>query len=411
MRILAALSLCTASFAVDAQVQEFATPVELAAINSDAEELSPLLSPDGKSLYFARAFHPANTGGSTAGIDIWVAKQDNRGNWQPPTNDLPWNNKDNNCVVGVRNDPQIVYLLNTYTKKNGIAFSKEVEGQWSDPQPIPIENIGRNKFIGFYMNPAFNILLISMHDPGSVGEEDLYVSLKDSVGVWSTPFNLGPTINTAGYEISPYLSPDGRQLYFSSDGHGGMGDADIFVSERLYNDSWTVWTKPRNLGAPVNSDKFDAYFSMYGDSVSYFTSNRSGTAANIYSSRVKAKTIVQQAAVVSLKYVDPAEVLKTFGSQLILYFQPGTSELSPNQKNTLARVKTGLSNNKDIYCRLIALTKQGEQDLEIHKERLIKTLDEFRRLGIEGSRFTFSTEPAKSIDEGNLEAVKLMFYR
>jgi hypothetical protein len=410
MRIFVAIILCAASFAALAQQQEFDQPVEVNVLNSDAEELNPLLSPDGTSMYFSRAFHPNNNGGRTAGIDIWVAKKDKQGNWQNANNDLSWNNKDNNCVVGVREDQQVVYLLNTYTNKHGISFSKATQGTWSEPQFIPIDDIGRNKFLGFYMNPSFNVLLISMHEIGSVGEEDLYVSLRDSAGTWSRPFNLGPTINTPGFEISPFLSNDGRTLYFSSNGHGGMGDADIFVSNRLYSDSWTVWTKPRNLGSPVNSEKFDAYFSAYGDSISYFTSNRSGKMANIYSSRIRARA-VQEAPVVALKYVDEAEVRKIFGNQLTLYFQPGTSELTANQRTVLAKIRTGLLNNMDINCRLIALKKRGGEDLDIHKERLIKTLDEFRRLGIEGSRFSFSTEQAESIDGGSVEAVRLTFYR
>lgn len=410
MRILTTIIISAASLAAVAQNQEFDQPVEVSILNSEAEELSPLLSPDGSSIYFSRAFHPNNTGGRTAGLDIWVAKKDKQGSWQAADNKLSWNNKDNNCIVGVRTDQQVVYLLNTYSNKPGVAFSKRGQGQWSEPQLIPIDDIGRNKFIGFYMNPSFDVLLISMQAPGSVGEEDLYVSLRDSAGMWSRPFNLGPTINTPGYEISPFLSPDGRSLYFSSNGHDGMGDADIFVADRLYNDSWTVWTKPRNLGAPVNSEKFDAYFSTYGDSISYFTSNRSGKLANIYSARIRAKT-AQETPTIALKYVADEEVRKIFGNQLTLYFQPGTSELEANQRNILTKIRTGLLSNLDINCRLVALKKQGSGDLEIHKERLIKTLDEFRRLGIEGSRFTFSTEQAESSENGSVEAVRLTFYR
>lgn len=410
MRSLVTIILCAVSLVSIGQSQEFDPAIEVSILNSDAEELSPLLSPDGSSIYFSRAFHPGNTGGRTAGIDIWVAKKDKQGKWQAADNKLSWNNKDNNCVVGVRADQQVVYLLNTYSNKHGISFSKVTQGQWSEPQFIPIDDIGRNQFIGFYMNPAFNVLLISMNEAGGVGEEDLYVSLRDSAGVWSKPFNLGPTINTSGYEISPFLSADGRSVYFSSNGHGGMGDADIFVADRLYNDSWTVWTKPRNLGAPVNSEKFDAYFSTYGDSISYFTSNRAGKMANIYSSRIRKKA-VQEAPTVALKYVPDDEVRKIFGNQLTLYFQPGTSELATNQRNVLNKIRSGLLTNLDINCRLIAFKRQGGEELDIHKERLIKTLDEFRRLGIEGSRFTFSTEQAESTENGSVEAVRLTFYR
>lgn len=411
MRILFSFILCAASLTVFGQQFQYMTPVNMSEINSDAEDLNPLLSPDRSTLYFVRAFHPDNYKGETAGMDIWISKRNLQNNWFTPTNNTAWNTRDNNSVIGVRQDNQVVYLLNTYDSKGTVSFSKQANGQWDDPQAIDIPGIGRNKFIGYYMTPTFDVLLISMNDGNTVGEEDLFVSLKDVAGSWSVPINLGPTVNTSGFEISPFLSTDGRRLYFSSNGHSGLGDADIYVTERLYADSWTVWTKPRNLGAPINSPKFDAYFSTYGDTICYFSSNREGKMADIFSSKIKPISVEEDVPTVVLKFVEPAEVQKIFGKQLTLYFDKGTSELSANQRNLLSKVTTGLMNNKDINCRLVALKSAGTEDLEIHKERLLKTLDEFRRLGVEGSRFTFSTEQAKSSEAGSPDAVRLMFYR
>lgn len=276
------------SFQGLAQEIQFSDPVPLgSSINSESEEVSALLGPDGKTLYFVRAFDKRNKGGIGAGMDIWISQRDGKNRFSTATNDLKkWNNKFNNSIIGVRKDNQVVYLLNSYNTKPGIAFSKNLTGEWTPPELISIPGIQQLNLVGFYMHPSFSILLISIERADSQGKEDLYVSLKDSLDRWSEPLNLGSTINTGGFEISPFLSEDGKRLYFASDGHQGYGDADIFVAERLYN-NWTLWTRPKNLGPKINSEKFDAYFSIYGDSVSFFSSNRASNFSDIYSSQVK----------------------------------------------------------------------------------------------------------------------------
>jgi outer membrane protein OmpA-like peptidoglycan-associated protein len=96
--------------------------------------------------------------------------------------------------------------------------------------------------------------------------------VRDRAGVWSTPVNLGPMINTAGNEKSPFLHPDGKTLYFSSDGQMGMGGYDIFFTRM---DTSGVWIKPRNLGFPINSpdDELGFFVSTDGD-LGFFASNK-----------------------------------------------------------------------------------------------------------------------------------------
>ena len=269
---------------------DFRPPVLLGdAINSVSEDVSPLLSPDGKSLYFVRALHENNNGGATGGMDIWRSDKNDQGVWQAAINETRWNTKDNNAVIGISRDGKTVYLLNAYKNRDGVVFSKLFNGSWTAPQLIPIKGINKSNLVGFYMSPSFDVLLISKNDKDSFGQEDLYVSVRDSLDHWSEPQNLGPVINTPGFEISPFLSADGKKLYFSSNGSGGYGDADIFVSDRLY-DSWLVWSKPRNLGPVINSEKFDAYFSMPNDSLGFFASNRNSSYSDLYEITVKQKS-------------------------------------------------------------------------------------------------------------------------
>ena len=71
--------------------------------------------------------------------------------------------------------------------------------------------------------------------------------------------NLGSQVNSFMTDFSPFLAPDGKTLFFSSYGHTGYGSSDIFMCTRK-DDSWTNWTKPKNLGPEINTDDWDAYF-------------------------------------------------------------------------------------------------------------------------------------------------------
>jgi outer membrane protein OmpA-like peptidoglycan-associated protein/tetratricopeptide (TPR) repeat protein len=112
--------------------------------------------------------------------------------------------------------------------------------------------------------------------PGGFGGTDLYYCVKNENDKWSAPLNLGKTINTPGKELFPYVDKNGV-LYFSSDGHNGMGGLDIYKS----TGSRTKWTEPENLKYPVNSPKDD--FSVYFDeanNIGYLSSNRDGGKGN-----------------------------------------------------------------------------------------------------------------------------------
>jgi Tol biopolymer transport system component len=275
----------SASFA---QQFEFCDVTKLGGgINSPAEESMPLLSADGKKLYFTRALSDQNEGGIYGGQDVWVSEFA-RGTWNKATNKLSINTKDNNTVIGVDKDGKILYFLDASHGKrlNGIYMTRVQGTRLSKPELIPIPGIANLDFIGFYVSPDRDVIFISMKASDSRGEDDLYYTTKSADGTWGVPKNLGATINTSGFEIAPFLSADKKRLYFSSNGHPGMGDADIFYSERVY-ESWETWSVPVNLGPVINSKKFDSYFSIYGDSIAFFASNRDGKYAEIYNVTVR----------------------------------------------------------------------------------------------------------------------------
>lgn len=282
-----------------AQFWDFTTPTKLNEyINSDAEESMPVFSEDSLILYFVRTFDEDNRGGEID-QDIWFSKKGSNGLYGKSERLTALNNKLNNAVYGVNSGGDALYLLNSYDgkkgKDRGIAVAKKKGGKWQTPSPFKIPSfIVQGDFVNFYVAKNESVILASYKGPDSKGEEDLYVINKKGDQMWSNPINLGSTINTSGYEISPYLSKNLDTLYFSSNGHGGFGDADIFYSLRL-DETWTNWSKPVNLGEKINSSKFDAYL-IFADGQFYWSSNRGGEKSDIYHSRSIAPPPIQLSA-------------------------------------------------------------------------------------------------------------------
>lgn len=369
-----------------AQAWDFSVPEKLpGSVNSEYEESMPLLSPDGKTLYFTRFLSPENVGGKYTGSDVWQSQYDLKTfNWGKAKNSKDaLNNRGNNAIVGISNNGQTIYFLNTQSSKpvNGIYFSKKIGNSWTRPELIPISGIAPEGFLGLYVSPDFDVIFLSMKGPDSRGDEDLYVSVKTGSGKWSVPKNLGPSVNTNGFEISPFLSADKKRLYFASNGHRGQGDADIFYSDRLYN-SWETWSAPRNLGDKLNSKGFDAFFSLYGDTIAYFTSNRGERFADIY--RVKVVP-GDEALAFGQRYLSSEEMGKLIGANVSrrIVFENSQADLSGAQRELLFYIANKLSDDKELG---IQLSVTEENNPALTEGRLTAIQEQLKLAGIDGTR-------------------------
>lgn len=145
----------------------------------------------------------------------------------------------------------------------------DADGRWVNVKAFPYN--GTDYAIGFpWMSDDGNTIYYASNMPGGMGGWDLYSSAYNaSTGMWSTPRNLGATVNTPGDEISPFL--EGNDLYFSSDWHNGIGGLDVFRADLTNN----YVTNVTNLGPGVNSSR-DDYGFIYNarTATGYFTSNR-----------------------------------------------------------------------------------------------------------------------------------------
>lgn len=242
------------------------------SVNSTANELNPLLSPDGKTLYFSRSNHPENMGGVNDKEDIWYSEIDSAGHWQIARNMGPQFNTEQpnfvSTITSITPDGKsaIMVLGNEYKENGkvvaGVSMSSLVNGQWSRPVALKIENgYNMNEKANYFLADNRKTLIMSVERMDTHGDRDLYVSFMGSDSVWSEPLNLGDVVNSAAEESAPFLASDNVTLYFSSNGFSGYGGNDIYVTRRL-DDTWTRWSEPENLGPEINSTQEDLFFNI-----------------------------------------------------------------------------------------------------------------------------------------------------
>jgi outer membrane protein OmpA-like peptidoglycan-associated protein len=275
------LSLCLCLFGCNqsfAQGSKFIQQEPISEkINSKYDELHPVISPDGNFLFYTIRFHPRNSGGELDPGDIWVSELKSNGDWSKPENagEL-WNNNGYNILYKFFDRGTKALLLNqNELNKPIIAVSSFVENVWSKPIEIKIKSYyNRSSHLSASISEDGNVLILSMESFGSIGFEDLYVSFRENDSVYSQPINLGNTINTTFQEMTPHLSEDGLALYFASNGHGGYGGRDIFISTRS-DDTWLNWSEPKNLGSEVNSQGIElSFYESYGHPFAYVSSTQ-----------------------------------------------------------------------------------------------------------------------------------------
>ncbi|MCS7189569.1 MAG: OmpA family protein, partial [Bacteroidia bacterium] len=161
-----------------------------------------------------------------------------------------------------------------------LGLSRRLAGElWAPPTQLRIQNFSSES--GSSLTAALGwdgkTLLLSLRKQGGMGGEDLYVSFYDpEQKLWSEPLSLGPVINTAGDEITPFLASDGITLYFSTNGRSDSKGMDIYMTRRL-DDTWQHWSTPQRLPEPINSNADDYYFKFapLHPEVAYFVSTDS----------------------------------------------------------------------------------------------------------------------------------------
>lgn len=242
-------------------------PVNMgAAVNSAADEYLPAITVDGNTLIFTRK--------DQAGEDFYISRK--KESWQPAGFLSEQINTPmfNEGAEAISPDGQTLFFT-ICGKPDGIGscdiyFSRLDGDQWSAPQNLGEPVNSRAWESQPSLSPDGKTLYFASNREGTLGGIDLWVSTLGEDGLWSEPQNLGPAINTAYEEQSPFIHPDNQTLYFTSEGWPGMGGKDIFFSRKKEG----RWQEAENIGYPVNTVKDESSLVVSADgSTAYFASN------------------------------------------------------------------------------------------------------------------------------------------
>lgn len=250
-----------------------------AEINTQYSDYAPVISADESVMLFTSR-RPTTTGGKMDPEineyfeDIYMSTKDGD-KWTTAVNmGSPINTDDHDANSGLSADGQkfLIYI----GKNNGDLYEAELKGTvWSKPERMNKNiNTEYHESSACYSADGKSVYFVTNKPEEGLGDRDIYVSTKDEKGKWGKAVNLGPVINTKGSEEGVYIHPDGKTLYFSSNGHKTMGAHDIFKSV-LENGQWST---PENIGYPVNTTDDDVFFviSASGKHGYYASSNDKG---------------------------------------------------------------------------------------------------------------------------------------
>ncbi len=259
-------------------------PQPVPGVSTEFDEYLPIISPDNEMALFTRKSKLPPTRDDLVPQSkfrekfMYSKREDGefvRGEEMP----FPFNRNDNEGGATLTiNNKVLFYTLCKFIKGSryyncDICTSEFKNGKWGE-----INNVSKkvNRDDAWESQPSItsdgNTLYFVSDREGGHGGYDLYCTCRDSIGEWGKPKNMGPRINTQGNEKSPFIHTDSQTLYFSSDGHLGLGGYDIFFTKLMEDGNWL---KPKNIGYPINSYDDDlGFFVSTNGKRGYYASNK-----------------------------------------------------------------------------------------------------------------------------------------
>jgi tetratricopeptide (TPR) repeat protein len=243
-------------------------------VNSREDDYGPSISADGKTMIFTS--RRASTKGGGRDLqgdhkfyeDIYISEWDSENKMWKSAENIPGklNTEGHDAALCIGADGKVIYLY----RNDGVVYIGDIfvskinsSGNWSTPKDLgkPI-NTSYFESSASITSDGNRLYFVSEKPKGGFGQTDIYYSDRISRNVWSEPVNLGDSINTPYDEVKVFIHPDGKTLFFSSDGHNSMGGYDIFMSKMRYD---STWSKPVNLGYPINTVVDDVHFILSTD--------------------------------------------------------------------------------------------------------------------------------------------------
>ena len=320
-------------------------------INSNNPEIHPVISADGNHFYFIRSKWKDN---QIENQMIWYSERDPNGDWKKSVKmSEPFNKGDVNRISSISADGNEIVLFYGIRKTNKAEYLRiqKINNKWKEVEMLKPKSEDEDQFKNSYWGFASystsgKVAIISANktkDPYDRFNELYVCFLKGDK--WSRAHKLGKPLNVHEGKwgsVNPYLAPDDKTLYFASERKSGYGSLDIYMSKRL-DDSWMKWSEPVNLGANLNSKRFDSFYCIDAKGeYAYFVSSIEGTGNDdIY--RIKLPENLKPDPVV-LVY---GKVINSKDSQ------PLESTISYNSLNDNVEAGTAISNSYDGKYKII----------------------------------------------------------
>ena len=245
----------------------------------EGSEYVPVISADGKTLLFCGQFRKDNIGKEDIFISHWMDST-----WSPaePVRELCSVDKNEAPLALSADGTKMILFI------GGALFtSSKGPERWSAPERMSDQiNISEWQADAMITSDGKALLFAAKKqgDYESIPSINIFVSLMDDNGEWSTPIDLGPTINTGFTDRSPFLHPDMKTLYFSTNGRETRGSVDVYMSTRLRDDSWTEWSEPVSLGGEINTPGADCWYKISTEgTLAYFAKEGSADMYDLFS--------------------------------------------------------------------------------------------------------------------------------
>jgi outer membrane protein OmpA-like peptidoglycan-associated protein len=248
------------------------------SINSIYPEYSPLISADESIIIFTSR-RPTNVGAGSSSIgeqiaeDIYYSIKKKDGTWSSPKSiSENVNTFGNEASISLSADGQQLFLYRDVN--GGDIYVSDLDGNfWNMPMELG-PNVNTKAWETHAAVSGNTLYFVSDRKEGGMGGRDIWRCVKLPNGLWSLPTNLGPQINTPYDEEAPFIHPDGVTMFFSSNGHKSIGGFDIFKSVK---DDEGKWSTPENMKAPINTPDDDIFYVQSADGKrGYFSSVRKG---------------------------------------------------------------------------------------------------------------------------------------
>ena len=243
------ISACNIAPAIMAEPVKFSVESLGEMINDGNDNFSPVVSADGKAIAYMT---------SMKFYDAIMFSRLVKNEWTQAVNVTPELQSDGDHYVSfLSSDGRVMLLSKDDNVNSDIWISKSNGEHWEAARKLKKEiNTKYWEAHGFITEDG-STMIFSSDRPGGFGGLDLYISKMKADGEWGQPLNMGPEINTSFNDDRPFLINKGTMLFFASQGHYNMGGYDIFSSDLQSNG---LWSKPKNLGYPVNSPDDNIFF-------------------------------------------------------------------------------------------------------------------------------------------------------